>query len=79
MPVEIALESKDSIGDHVVNVELFDKDNKPVPQFLVNVPMIKGKYTGSFDFSHVKDKGDFELVFKDVMSGVSVKKKITIK
>ena len=79
MPVEIALESKDSVGDHVVNVELFDKDNKPMPHFLVNVPMIKGKYTGSFDFSHVKDKGDFELVFKDVMSGVSVKKKIIIK
>lgn len=79
MPVDIVLESKDAIGDHVVNVELFDKDNKPVPHFLVNVPMIKGKYAGSFDFSHVKEKGEFELVFKDVMTGVSVKKKITIK
>lgn len=79
MPVEIALESKDSVGDHVVNAELFDKDNKPVPQFLVNVPMIKGKYSGSFDFSHVKEKGEFELVLKDVMTGVSTKKKITIK
>jgi hypothetical protein len=78
MPVELAIESKESAGDHVVNVELF-KENKPVPHFLVNVPMIKGKYAGSFDFSHVKEKGEFELVFKDVMTGISTKKKITIK
>jgi hypothetical protein len=79
MPIEIKLVAKESVGDHVVNVELFDKENKPVPQFLVNVPLTKGKYAGSFDFSHVKEKGEFELVLKDVLSGVSTKKKITIK
>ncbi len=79
MPVELTIDSKEAVGDHVLNVELFSKDNKPVPHFLVNVPMIKGKYAGSFDFSHVKEKGDFELVFKDVMTGISTKKKITIK
>jgi len=78
LPVEFALESKDPVGDHVLNVELFDSTSKPIPHFLINVPLSKGKYSGGLDFSHVKLKGDFELVFKDVLTGLSLKKSIKI-
>lgn len=78
LPFEVSLEAKEPLGDHVLNIELFDSTGKAVPQFLINVPLSKGKYSGSLDFTQVKSKGDFELLMKDVLTGVSLKKQIKI-
>ena len=70
LPISVSVVADGALGDHVVHSELV-KGGVAVPESVVNLPCVKGSYTGAIDMSFVSGKGPWKLRLIDVASGMS--------
>ncbi|MFH1823851.1 MAG: beta-galactosidase [Candidatus Firestonebacteria bacterium] len=76
--IEVHIKVKgEKVGDHVVNLEVFDKEDKRIYKESRNLYLGNGNYNGELDLSSMS--GKVKIVFKEVISGISKTKEIDIK
>jgi hypothetical protein len=72
LPLSVSIQTSAAAEDHVVHAEFVDKAGAVVPESVVNLPLVKGAYTGAIDCSFVPGDGPWTLRLRDVASGKTV-------
>jgi hypothetical protein len=70
LPIDVSIDAKGTLLDHVVHAEFLDAQGQVVPESVVNLPLAEGRYKGAIDCSFVPGDGPWTFRLTDVASAV---------